>query len=131
MAGHGVEDQSQFAALFPGGDAVQADVEFGAIGRIGVLGMRVGHAESVDLGTGGTLEAAFQSSVLGSALLAVGLSGQVADALVLVEPQSGRASVFLGDTFDTGVEDVANALIGMSVEAVETGAKVVGALRGL
>ena len=59
MAGHGVEDQSQFAALFPGGDAVQADVELGAIGRIGVLGMRVGHSEGVSRSYLGAVEASF------------------------------------------------------------------------
>ena len=93
--------------------------------------MWVWHAESVDLGAGRTLEAALQGLVLGPALFAVGLSGPIADALVLVEPEAGRTGVFLGDAFDAGEENVADALVGMSVEAVEAGAKVVGAFRGL
>jgi hypothetical protein len=60
------------------------------------------------------------------AVLTVGLGGPVADALVLVEPESGRADVLLGLAVDAGVEDVADGGVGVGVEAVQTGALVVG-----
>ena len=62
------------------------------------------------------------------AVLPVGLSWPVADALVLVEPQPGGARVLLGHALHARVEDVAHAGVGVSVESVQAGAQVVGAL---
>ncbi len=62
----------------------------------------------------------------GVAVLSVGLGGPVANTLVLVEPEAGGADVLLSLAVDTGVEDVAGAGVGVSVEAVQTWALVVG-----
>ena len=62
------------------------------------------------------------------AVLPVGDLGPVADAAVLVEPESGGASVFLGGSVHASVEDVAHAGVRVRVEAVQTGAQVARAL---
>ena len=61
---HRVKYETQFAALLPGRDAVQADVELGAVGGVGELGMGVRHAEGIGGRHLGTLEASFQSLAL-------------------------------------------------------------------
>ena len=68
---------------------------------------------------------------LGLALGPVGDLGPVADAAVLVEPESRGASVLLGGSVHASVEDVAHAGVRVRVEAVQTGAQVAGTLRGL
>jgi hypothetical protein len=45
--GDGVEDEAELAALGPGGDPVEADVELGAVGWVGVLRVGVGDVELV------------------------------------------------------------------------------------
>ena len=65
------------------------------------------------------------------AVLPVGDLGPVADAAVLVEPESGGASVLLGGSVDASIEDVAHAGVRVRVESVQTGAQVAGTLRGL
>ena len=45
--GDGVEDEAELATLGSGGDSVEADVELGAVGRVGVLRVRVGDVELV------------------------------------------------------------------------------------
>ena len=68
----------------------------------------------------------FTREFTGLAVLPVGLSGPVADALVLVEPETGWANVLFRLAIDAGVEDVADGGIGMGVEAVQARAQVVG-----
>ena len=68
---------------------------------------------------------------IGLALRPVGDLRPVADSAVLVEPEAGGAGVLLGVTVHAGVEDVADAGVGVGVEAVETGTQVAGALGGL
>ncbi len=68
---------------------------------------------------------------IGLALLPVCDLGPVAHAGKLIEPESGGAGVLLGDTIDTGVEDVAHGGVGVGVETVQPRAKVAGALGGL
>ena len=65
---------------------------------------------------------------LGLALGSVGDLGPVADAAVLVEPESGWAGVLLSLAVNTGVEDVADTGVRVRVESVQTGAQVTGAL---
>ena len=117
--------------MFARGHAIEAHVEFGAVLRVGVFGMGVGNAESVGLHARRALEAALEGFVLSAARLAVGLTGPVANTLVFVEPEAGSASVLLSHALDTSVENVADALIGMSVKTVKTRAEVIGALRRL
>ena len=62
------------------------------------------------------------------AVLPVGDLGPVADTAVLVEPESGGASVLLGGSVDASVEDVAHAGVRVRVETVQTGAQVARAL---
>ena len=61
-------------------------------------------------------------------VLPVCLSRPVADPLVLIEPEAGGAGVLLGHALHARVEDVAHAGVGVSVESVQAGAQVVGAL---
>lgn len=124
-------DQAQLTALLSGGDTVQADEELGAVVGISVLGVGVELSELVDGSSLGTLESAFGFISISLALLPVGDLGPVADAGELIEPESGGAGVLLGDTIDTGVEDVAHGGVGVGVETVQSGAKVAGALGGL
>ena len=56
------------------------------------------------------------------------LSGPVTDTAELVEPEAGGASVLFGHAFHAGVKDIADGGIGMSVEAVQPRAQVIGAL---
>lgn len=119
--------------MFPGGDPVKADVELGAVGRVGVLGMGVGDTEGVLGGVQFGAEEATLEGVLAGGLAAgpLGLGGPVTDAPELVEPEAGGASVLLCLALDACVKDVTHAGIGVSVEAVQTGAQVIRALRGL
>ena len=68
---------------------------------------------------------------IGLALGPVGDLRPVADSAVLVEPEAGGAGVLLGVTVHAGVEDVADAGVGVGVEAVETGTQVARSLGGL
>ncbi len=61
---HRVEHESQLASLLPGRYPVQADVELGAVGWVGVLGMGIGDAEGVDFCHHGALEAVVQALAL-------------------------------------------------------------------
>ena len=62
------------------------------------------------------------------ALLPVCGLGPVADATVLVKPESGGTGVLLGGSIDTGVEDVAHTWVRVRVESIETRTKVTWAL---
>jgi len=126
-----IVDQAQLTALLSGGDTVQADEELGAVVGISVLGVGVELAEFVDGSSLGTLESALGFISIGLALLPVCDLGPVAHAGKLIEPESGGAGVLLGDTIDTGVEDVAHGGVGVGVETVQPRAKVAGALGGL
>ena len=52
-----IEHKTEFAALLPGGDAVEADVEVGAVVGVSVLGVGVELAELISRGAVGALEA--------------------------------------------------------------------------
>merc|ERR1719445_2763523 len=130
LLGELVVDQPQLAALFSGGDSVEADEELGAVVGVGVLGVRVELSELVSRSVGRALEpiSRLQSVSLSLALLPVGGLGPVADAAVLVEPEAGGAGVLLCLAVNTGVEDVADGRVGVGVEAVEARAEVAGTL---
>ena len=66
---------------------------------------------------------------LSLALLPVRGLWPVADAAVLIKPQSGGAGVLLCLTIHTGVEDVADGRVWVGVETIEAGTEVTGALR--
>jgi len=131
LLGQLVVDQPELAALLPRGDAVEADVELGAVVGVGVLGVGVKLAELVRGGLLGTSEAAGGLVGIGLALGPVGDLRPVADSAVLVEPEAGGAGVLLGVPVHAGVEDVADAGVGVGVEAVETGTQVARSLGGL
>jgi len=57
LEGELIKHQAELAALLSGGDAVQADVEVGAVVGISVLGVGVELAELVSGRVGGALEA--------------------------------------------------------------------------
>ena len=61
LAANVIEDEAELAALLPGSDAVQADVELGAVGGIGVLGVGVGDAIGINFVVGGASKAALKS----------------------------------------------------------------------
>ena len=56
LVGELIEHEAELATLLSGGDAVEADVEVGAVVRVGVLGVGVELAELVSGGVGGALE---------------------------------------------------------------------------
>jgi len=91
LEGELIKHQAELAALLSGGDAVQTDVEVGAVVGISVLGVGVELAELVSGRVGGALEAisGLKSISLSLALSPVGGLGPVADAAVLIEPESG------------------------------------------
>ena len=65
---------------------------------------------------------------LSLAVLPVSLLGPVAHSAVFVKPESRGASVLLGLTINTGVENVTNRWVRVGVETIETGAQVIGSL---
>ena len=56
LVGQLIEHQTELAALLPRGDAVEADVEVGAVVGVSVLGVGVELAELISRGAGGTLQ---------------------------------------------------------------------------
>merc|ERR1719445_538712 len=130
LLGELVVDQPQLAALFSGGDSVEADEELGAVVGVGVLGVRVELSELVSRSVGRALEpiSRLQSVSLSLALLPVGGLRPVADSAVLVEPEAGGAGVLLGLAVNAGVEDVADGGVRVGVETIETRAEVAGTL---
>jgi hypothetical protein len=153
IAGLGVlvVDQAQLATLLTGRDAIEANVKLGAVWGVRVLGVRIGQAERVFGAHVGALESVLQGMVVGwderklinlkakvklhdqitsFAVGPLGLRGPVADAAELVEPQAGRAGVLLGHALDAGIEDIAHTGVGVRVESVQSGAKIVGPLGG-
>ena len=59
-----IVDETQFTSLLTWGNAIQADVELGAIRGISVFGMGVGDTESVCGRLFGTLEAIFKTALM-------------------------------------------------------------------
>ena len=51
LVGELIEHEAELATLLSGGDAVEADVEVGAVVRVGVLGVGVELAELISRGT--------------------------------------------------------------------------------
>merc|ERR1719445_1855810 len=78
LLGELVVDQPQLAALFSGGDSVEADEELGAVVGVGVLGVRVELTELISRSIGGALEpiSSLQSVSLSLALRSVGGLGR-------------------------------------------------------
>jgi hypothetical protein len=68
---------------------------------------------------------------LSLAVLPVCGLGPVAHSRILIEPESGRAGVLLGQAVHARVEDVADGGVGVGVEPVEPGAGITRALRAL
>ena len=58
LLGHLVVDKTELAALLPGLEAVEADVELCTVLLVGVLGVGVRHAKVVNVGVLGAGEAA-------------------------------------------------------------------------
>lgn len=126
MLADGVVDEAKLTTLNPWGDSVQANVELGAILCVGVLGMGIGQAEAIFSGFHfGALESTLSNLGLAFTFLSLGICGPVANTLVFVEPQTGRASVFFGNTVNAGVKNIAHGRIWMGVEAVQTWAEVI------
>merc|ERR1719323_1342511 len=128
LLGDLVVDKSELATLLSGRDSVQADVELGTVVRVRVLGVWVELTELISRSLLGTSEPVVGLVSVSLAVLPVGDLGPVADAAVLVEPESGGTSVLLGGSVDASVEDVAHAGVRVRVEAVQTGAQVARAL---
>jgi len=128
LLGDLVVDKSKLATLLSGRDSVQADVELGTVVRVRVLGVGVELTELISRSLLGTSEPVVGLVSVSLAVLPVGDLGPVADAAVLVEPESGGASVLLGGSVHASVEDVAHAGVRVRVEAVQTGAQVARAL---
>merc|ERR1719275_146925 len=131
LLGEFVVDEAELAALLTGRDSVQADVELGAVVRVGVLGMGVKLSKLISGSLLGAREPVASLVSIGLAILPVGHLRPVAHAAVLVEPQAGAAGVLLRGPVHARVEDVAHAGVGVRVEAVQTGAQVAGTLGGL
>ena len=128
LHGHGVEDEAELASLLPGSHAVQADVELGAVRGVGVLGMGVAYTEGIGGAHLRAVEPGVESALLSLAVRPRRGSGPVADTLELVEPEAGGTSVLLGHAVHAGVEHRAHRGIGVSVETVQPGTQIVGAL---
>merc|ERR1719293_644131 len=110
--------------LLSGRDSVQADVELSTVVRVRVLGVGVKLTKLISWSLLGTSEPVVGLVSVSLAVLPVGDLGPVADTAVLVEPESGGASVLLGGSVHASVEDVAHAGVRVRVEAVQTGAQV-------
>lgn len=122
-----IVNETQFTSLFPGGDAVQANVELGAIRGVSVFWMGIRDAKSIFGRQFGTRETIFKATLMCSfAIGPLGLGGPVADTTELVEPQPGRASVFFCHPLNAGVKDIANAGVRMGVESVQPRAEIIG-----
>ena len=67
----------------------------------------------------------------GFAICSFRVNWPVTDTLVLIKIKSRGASVFFGYTIYTRIEDVANTWFRMSIEAVQTWAKIICAPRFL
>jgi len=125
-----IVDKTKFASLLSWGDSVQTNEELGAVVGIGVLGVRIELSKLISGSVGGTLEpvSSLQSIGLSLALLPVRDLWPVADAAVLIKPETGGAGVLLCLSINTGVEDVADGGVGVGVETIEAGTQVTGAL---
>lgn len=127
----GIVDEAEFATLDTRSDAVQANEEFGAIGRIGEFRMRIEIADGVGAGAFESVD--FRRSLFrfGITIGTFGLTGPIANAAIFVEPQTGRTSIFFGDTINASIEDVTDTGVGMRVESVQSGTQIIRTLRGL
>ena len=57
------------------------------------------------------------------------IEGPVTYSLVFIKIKSGGASVFFSYTINTGIKDVADGWLGVSIKSVETWAKIICSLR--
>lgn len=125
--------KTKFAAMFTGSDAVQADIELGAILGVQVPWVGLQLVKQVELGLAGALESS--GGVLGIslwfALCPVCNIRPVTDSDVFIEPEPAAALVLLGHAIHAGVEYMADVGLGMGVESIQAGAEVTVALWGL
>ena len=85
-----VVHQAQLAALFTGGNSVQADVEFGTVRGISVFRMRIRKAKDVSLGFElGALETVLRYLMIGRTAGPFSLGRPVADTTEFVKPEAG------------------------------------------
>jgi len=126
----GVVNETEFTTLSSWADSVQADVELGTIIWISIFWVRVRDSQWV-----GSLNFWASESIDGIlfviriAVCSFGIERPVTYSFVLIKVKSRGASVFFSYTINTGIKDVADGWLGVSIKSVETWAKIICSLR--
>jgi len=130
LSGDGVVDKTKFTTLSSWADSVQADVELGTIICISILWMRVRDSQwirSLNFWAGESVDTVL--FVISFAVCSFGIEGPVTYSFVLIKVESRGASIFFSYTINTGIKDVADGWLGVSIKSVETWAKIICSLR--
>jgi len=130
LSGDGVVDETEFTTLSSWADSVQADVELGTIIWISILWMRVRDSQwirSLNFWAGESVDSVL--FVISFAVCSFGIKRPVTYSFVLIKIESRGASVFFSYTINTGIKDVADGWLGVSIKSIETWAKIICSLR--
>jgi len=126
----GVVNETEFTTLSSWADSVQADVELGTIIWISIFWVRVRDSQwvrSLNFWASESIDGIL--FVISFAVCSFRIEGPVTYSLVFIKIESGGASVFFSYTINTGIKDVADGWLGVSIKSVETWAKIICSLR--
>jgi len=130
LCGDGVVNEAEFTTLSSWADTVQTDVELGTIIWISIFWVRVRDSQwvrSLNFWASESIDSIL--FVIRVAVCSFGIERPVTYSFVLIKVESRGASVFFSYTINTGIKDVADGWLGVSIKSVETWAKIICSLR--